>query len=477
VDSRISARALSALLGAWRSREPAYEALADGVRLLCLDSRVAPGTALPAERELASALAVSRTTVAAAYRSLRDTGHIESLRGSGSVTLPLARDSTWPAAVGGVESIDLQQASPPAWPGLAGVVSEVTGSASRIISRSGYDVVGREGLRKAIADRYSRRGLPTSVEQILVTTGAQSAIHLLASVLVRRGERVAIETPTYPHAAEALRRAGARLVSVPVTTDDGWDLDRAAQVFSRTLPTLAYLMPDFQNPTGRTMSPDERTVILDAATRAGSVVVVDETTADLDIDRAATPVPFGADRSARTKVLRVGSLGKTVWGGLRVGWIRADVEVVRRLAVARSAHDLGTPELEQAIAEVLVERLDDILPQRSHLLRTGRDAVAAALRARLPSWRVPDVDGGMSLWVDLPAPLSAPLVMDARSSGLLLSAGPRFGVDGGHERRLRIPFTAPAQDLERAAAILEASWERVRTGAPIALLETYDALV
>jgi len=103
--------------------------------------------------------------------------------------------------------------------------------------------------------------------------------------------------------------------------------------------------------------------------------------------------------------------------------------------------------------------------------------VAAALRARLPSWRVPDVDGGMSLWVDLPAPLSAPLVMDARSSGLLLSAGPRFGVDGGHERRLRIPFTAPARDLERAAAILEASWERVRTGAPIALLETYDALV
>src|SRR6478736_10182310 len=91
VDSRISARALSAALGGWRTREPAYEALADGIRLLCLDNRLAPRTVLPAERELAAALRLSRSTVTAAYRSLRDTGHIASLRGSGSVTLALQR--------------------------------------------------------------------------------------------------------------------------------------------------------------------------------------------------------------------------------------------------------------------------------------------------------------------------------------------------------------------------------------------------
>ena len=88
MDSRITARALAGALGGWRTREPAYEALADGIRLLCLDNRIAARTALPAERELAAALQLSRTTVAAAYRSLRDSGHIESLRGSGSVTLP-----------------------------------------------------------------------------------------------------------------------------------------------------------------------------------------------------------------------------------------------------------------------------------------------------------------------------------------------------------------------------------------------------
>ena len=88
MDSRISARALSLALGGWRSREPAYEALADGIRLLCLDGRIAARTALPAERDLAVTLGLSRSTVATAYRSLRNSGHIASVRGSGSVTLP-----------------------------------------------------------------------------------------------------------------------------------------------------------------------------------------------------------------------------------------------------------------------------------------------------------------------------------------------------------------------------------------------------
>ena len=118
IDSRLSAHALTGLLGGWRSREPAYEAIADAVRVLCLDNRIAARTALPAERELAARLGVSRTTVAAAYRSLRASGHIESLRGSGSVTLPLGRSRPSPLSAG-EGLVDLQQASPASWPGLA----------------------------------------------------------------------------------------------------------------------------------------------------------------------------------------------------------------------------------------------------------------------------------------------------------------------------------------------------------------------
>lgn len=473
MDSRMSARALAAALGGWRSSEPAYEALADAVRLLCLDNRLAAHTALPAERELAAALSVSRTTVAAAYQSLRDSGHIRSVRGSGSVTLPLARRD--PGIRRGLEdTIDLQQASPPAWPGLAGVIAEVAAGAASLVARPGYDVIGHPALRDAIAERYRMRGIPTSGDEILVTAGAQSAIHLLASVLLGRADRVLIETPTYPHAADAFRRAGARMVGVPVSTDDGWDLDRAEQAFARTLPMLAYLMPAFQNPTGRTMTATEVAVFRDAADRAGTLVVVDETTADLAIDADAGRVePYAGD----AEVVRIGSLGKTVWGGLRVGWLRAPADLVRRLVAARSMHDLGTPELEQAVAISLLPRMAEIVPQRAAHLRAGRDAVAAALGELLPQWRVPTVTGGLALWVELEAPLSSPLVLAARSRGLYLSAGARFAVEGGHDRHLRIPFTSPPDQLVRAVEILARTWPEVVAGSPSARIERLDAVV
>ncbi|WP_125132091.1 PLP-dependent aminotransferase family protein [Microbacterium sp. 10M-3C3] len=471
MDSRISARSLAAALGGWRGSGPVYEALADAIRLLCLDNRLVPHTALPAERELAAALGLSRTTVAAAYASLRDTAHIRSIRGSGSVTLPLARRDPG-IRPGQADAIDLQQASPPAWPGLAGVFAEVAARATTLVARAGYDVVGQRELREAVARRYRERGLPTRAEEVLVTPGAQSAIHLLAAVLTARADRVLLETPTYPHAADAFRRAGGRLVSVPVTTRDGWDLDRAEQAFARTLPTLAYLMPTFQNPTGRTMTPVEAEAIARAADRAGTILIADETTAELAIDGPPAD-PFAAVPG----VIRIGSLGKTVWGGLRVGWIRAPEETIARLAAARPVHDLGTPEFEQAVAVELLARMTEIVAQRSAHLRAGRDALTAALRAALPAWRVPEVAGGVSLWVGLDAPLSAPLVMAARARGLYLSAGARFAVEGGHDRHLRVPFTAPVDDLERAAAILAESWSVAASTGGDGRFERLEAVV
>lgn len=472
MDSRITARLLSAALGGWRTREPAYEALADGIRLLCLDNRLAARTALPAERDLAAALQLSRTTVAAAYRSLRDSGHIESLRGSGSVTLP--RPGREPGTVAVDEdAIDLQQASPAAWPGLAGVLSEVATDAASIVSRSGYDVRGSAALRRAIAGRYSQAGLPTTPDEVMVTNGAQAAIHLLAETLLRRGDRALIETPTYPHAAEALRAAGARLVGVPVTTAGGWDLDRATQAFDRTTPRVAYLMPRFQNPTGRTMTEQEETVFAAAAARVGTLLLVDETTGELAIG----PSPLRRPAFAGTGVVRVGSLGKTAWGGLRVGWIRADSDLILRLISARPPRDLGTPEFEQAVAVQVLGRMPEVLAQRAQVLRAGRDTVIEALGELLPAWTVPHVEGGVALWVELDAPLSSGLVLAARAHGVYLSAGSRFAVDGAHDRHLRIPFTAPAADLRRAVEVLARVWPTVRAAAPVSGGELLDALV
>lgn len=263
----------------------------------------------------------------------------------------------------------------------------------------------------------------------------------------------------------------------------GWDLDRAAQALTRTGPTLAYLMPRFQNPTGRTMSAGEQRAIAEAAERSRTTLVLDETTADLAIDDpepvrafampyadAAAPfadaaVPF-ADIDADVELVRIGSLGKTVWGGLRVGWIRGDVALIRRLAAERPRRDLGTPEFEQAVATRLLARFPEIVAQRSLLLGEGRDALAVALADRLPEWKIPSVRGGVSLWVELDAPLSSGLVMAARDEGLFLSAGPRFAAVSGHDRQLRLPFTAPADDLRRAVDVLARVWPDVRLAAP-----------
>ena len=215
--------------------------------------------------------------------------------------------------------------------------------------------------------------------------------------------------------------------------------------------------------------------MLQAAERSGTILVLDETTADLDIDRGR--IPSGFMDGDPSLVVRVGSLGKTVWGGLRVGWIRAEADLVRRLVAARPAQDLGTPEFEQAVAAAVLPQYSAVVAQRSHVLREGRDAVVEAITRMLPEWRVPEVHGGVSLWIGLDAPLSSTLVMDVRSRGLLLSAGPRFSVEGGHDRHLRIPFTAAPDELVRAVGILAEAWPRVRNGAPVAMTEQLDSVV
>lgn len=470
MDSRIGARALAVTLGGWRTRTPTYEALADGIRLLCLDNRIAAHTALPAERELAGALGLSRATVAAAYRSLRESGHIESTRGSGSITLPQVRRGAGRVFDDG-DGIDLQQASPAAWPGLAGVMAEVGADAASLVGRPGYDIVGSIDLRVAIADRYSARGIPTDPEEILVTNGGQHAIHLVTDALLHPGATALLETPTYPHATEAIKATGARVTGTPVTVEDGWDLDRAVQAFRRARPALAYLMPWFQNPTGRTMTPLDAATFRAAADAAGSVLVIDETTAELAID-AAAPVPLDFGHRA----VRIGSLGKTVWGGLRVGWVRGDRAFIRRLVASRPRRDLGTAEFEQAVATRLLRMMPDILPQRAALLGRGRDAVVAALRTSLPGWKVPVPDGGVSLWVGLDAPRSGSLVLAARREGVLLSAGPRFSVDGGYESYLRVPFTAPAGQMRDAVAVLARLWPEVSGHAAAPAIDETEAV-
>ena len=454
----LSARSLELLLGDWRGAGSAYEALAERIRLLIVDGRIAVETRLPAERDLAERLGLSRTTVTASYRHLREQGLLHSMRGSGSVARLPGAPATLPAPPE-AEYIDFSKAAPTALPWLPEVARQAVEDLPAHLSDAGFDPIGTPALRAAIADRYTARGLPTTPEQIMVTIGGQHAIALLSRALVGRGDRALIEVPTYPHAYEALRAAGARLVPVPVAPhvsglDEREETAALVQAIRRTNPVMAYLMPDFQNPTGRTLSRAARERVLDAAASQGTVVVADETIAELSIDRPGEFPPMAADGQA----VLVGSVGKTVWGGIRVGWIRAERPLIRRLLAVRSPGDLGTPIIEQLLVTRLLGRMDEILGLRREQLRLGRDRLEELLERHIPEWEVPHVDGGIVTWVGLGSPVSSQLALASRREGLLVAAGPRFGVDGAFERFLRLPICYSPETTDAAVRALARAW-------------------
>ncbi|MHA7240091.1 MocR-like transcription factor YczR [Arthrobacter sp. TMS1-12-1] len=458
----LPARRLAIDLGTWRTTGPAYGALADRIRLLTLDGRIPLGTRLPAERELAAQLGVSRTLVAAAYARLRSAGYVESTRGSGSVVAMPGRDVPVHDDGGTGVVLDLSKATLPAAPQVGEAAARAAQELPAYLNGSGYDPLGLPRLRQALADRYTARGVPTTSGQIMVTLGAQHAISLLAGALLGRTDTALVEAPSYPHAYEALRAVGRRLLPVSVDVRHGWDDDGLEQAFRRGRPALAYVMPDFHNPTGAVMPAEQRDRLMAAAARQDTVVVADETMAELHIDGGPLP-PLAAFGPA----VLVGSMGKTVWGGLRIGWIRADEGLIHRLLQSRYAQDLGTPILEQLIALEMLGTYDELLLLRSRQLAEGRDHLEVLLREALPAWEVPQVAGGLCTWVNLGAPVSSQLALAARDRGLLLGAGPRFGMDGVFERFLRIPFSYPPEDTRRAVGILSSAWRSLDARVPV----------
>lgn len=454
---------LAVLLGDVREADPpVYAALADRLRLLVADGRVAVGVRLPAERELATSVGVSRATVTAAYRRLREAGWASARQGAGTFTrLPggppgtADREGSWVPAPVEAGVLDLAHAAPSAPPQVPAAFAVALQELPRLLPGHGYHPGGLPELRARIAARYTARGLPTDVEQVLVTSGALHGVSLALEVLVGPGDRVLVEHPSYPNALDAVTGVRARPVPVPVDAGDPeslvTDLVRAAR---QVAPRAAYVMPDFQNPTGLLLDDGQRGRLASGLHRAGVTAVVDETLVDLPVDGADMPPPF-ATRSP--SAVTVGTLSKSVWGGLRVGWLRGPADVVARATTAATRTQLSLPVLEQLAACHLLDTLDQAdgaLVLQRRRLRAQRDALVAALARDLPDWRVLVPSGGLVLWCALPAPVSTSLAVSAASRGLRLAAGPRFGTGHAFEDRLRLPYTHPPDVLDRAVRLL-----------------------
>lgn len=461
---KIGPGSLARLMGGWQSDEfkaPAYRQIQQALRLLILDGRLPVGVRLPGERHLASELHVSRTTVSAAYAQLRDLGFIASRHGSGSVTCLPGSARRQPDELAQPGLLEFSIAALPAPKEVHLAYSEALARLPLYLPTPGYEPVGLPELRSAIADRYVRRGAATSPDQILVTQGAQHALVLVLALLGRPGDQVVVDQPTYAKALDAMAHASLRAVPVQLPPS-GWDIDLLDTTLAQTGAKLAFLLPDFHNPTGRCMDEFSRARLAKIAATRDCRLIVDETMVDLWID-APPPAPMAAYDKAGS-VISLGSMGKSFWGGLRVGWIRADRETIAALALQRSALDMGSPVLEQLAATALLGQTHHGLAARRTELRGRRDHLIDVLRDHLPDWKFETPPGGLSIWGELPHPLATALAGVAQEHGLRIAPGNRFAVDGALDRFVRLPYALPTDQLEEAVERLATAWAQLTSG-------------
>ncbi|MET9829067.1 PLP-dependent aminotransferase family protein [Streptomyces sp. NPDC006385] len=260
---------------------------------------------------------------------------------------------------------------------------------------------GEPSLRTGLAARLSARGLATGADDLLVTTGSQQGLSLLAGALVDPGDTVLVEDPCYLAALQVFGLAGARIVAVPGDAD-GVDPRALEELVVRERPKLYYTVPTFQNPTGRTLPVERRATVAQVAARCGVWIVEDDPYGELRYE--GEPVPWIASYpGAEDRTVLLGSFSKVMAPGMRLGWLRAPAALRRACAVAKQAADLHTPTVNQFAAARCLTGLDAHLARVRDVYRERRDAMLAGLPGALPegtTWNRPQ--GGMFLWARLP---------------------------------------------------------------------------
>lgn len=464
---------LVAQLGRWSAgRGPLYLLLAERLRHLIDSGQLPPRAALPPDRTLAERLAVGRSTVVAAYDRLRQDRKLERHQGRGTWVAPAVLTG-WragqpptgnPLFLNYLEPLDdvltLACAAPEDQPaGLAEAYQRALGVLPRH-GDIGYYPAGHPALRTALAEHYTERGLPTEAGQILVTTGGQQALALLTRLFLEPGDQVLVQSPTYPGVLELFREAAA-LVRPVATGPDGLDVAAWCAAIAAERPDLAYLNLTHHNPTGSTVPALARRRIAETAAAHGVPVIEDDVLAGLSLDGGADP-PNLAGHAPPGAVITVGSLSKVVWGGVRIGWIRAAEGQIAQLARIKSVHDLGSSVLEQLAAAELLPTLPEIAAWRGARLRARHDHLCAELTRQLPGWRFTRAGGGQCLWVRLPAGDASAYAQVALRHGVAVLPGDSLTVDGSGAAHLRIPFTTTPELLTESVTRLARAWRAYR---------------
>ena len=485
-----------------KNGKPLYAQIIDYVRQLIETDVLKPGVKLPATRELAIDLGVDRATIVAAYDELVAQGLATAHVGQGTFVAahalraePRAKDSTYAAS--SVGEINWRQSfskaarlnadwRPPdfsAYRAKGEMISFAGGMPdsslfpidafrqvmNEVLRTEGEALLqyhpanGYPPLRRYLADYLVRKGIIVTEADILIVNGSQQGLDLVARTLLDPGDRVVVESPSYPGAMQIFRAYQAEVLAVPMG-NDGIRRDLLEGLIHRLAPKCIYVMPTFQNPTGTTMSLEGRRELLAMAAKAQVPIIEDDFHSELRYDGAPVIPLRGLDR--RGLVVAIGTFSKVLFPGLRVGWIVAPPEVMERLTVAKRVSDFHTSALIQAaIYHFCRRRLLDRHMERMRVeYRRRRDTLLEALRRYCPAnvtW--PHPQGGFSLLLTLPPGLdSQSLLPEAASAGVLYTPGTLFYADSGGRNQLRLSFSeVPAKQItegvKRLSRVIDAA--------------------
>jgi len=345
---------------------------------------------------------------------------------------------------------------------------DAAGTRAAFAAALGDDVAGRtlqysttEGdpaLRAAVADRLTVRGLPTHADELLITSGSQQALTLIATVLLEPGDTVLVEEPSYLAALQAFQLAGATVVPVPCD-EDGLDPEAAATLAERHGARLLYTIPTFQNPTGRTLPLERREALVALARSGGFWLLEDDPYGELRYRGEPLPPLAALD----DRVLSLSTLSKIAAPGLRIGWVRAPESLRKPLTIAKQAADLHSSTVDQAAAALWLEAID--LDARVAELRRAygprRDALLDGLAGALPPGSTHNrPDGGMFVWARLPDGWDAAELLDrALAHDVAFVPGFPFFAGPPDAAALRLSFTAHGPgEIADGLRRLKAAW-------------------
>jgi 2-aminoadipate transaminase len=476
---------------------PIYRQITRQIRDMILSGKLPAGFRLPPERRLAVALNITRTTVIMAYDELKSEGLIDARVGRGTVVLsaknpdpasgaqrqliwshhfrdegarhpdPLVRNLLEMSMRPGVISLAVGLPSPQHVP-HALIQSLITGVMQEVGSQALLQTPteGHPPLREALALWLTTRGLNCTAEEVMVLSGSQQGLQLAARVFLSPGDTVIVEAPTYFGAIEAFRKAGARIVTVSID-GDGMQVDVLASLLRHHRPKLIYTLPTFQNPSGVVMSLDRRRQLLALAAGYGIPILEEDTYAELRYDGASIPSLKAMDEAG--VVMNLGTFSKILFPGLRLGWLVAPRQVIRRIALSKQTEDLHSTTLGQWVMERLITEghLESHLVSIRAAYRNSRDVMGRALAqggVQDLTWRIPN--GGFYFWCELPRGVDrARLSTKAAELAVSFLPGDPCFVEEPPSHWVRLNFTfAPQQEIEEGVCrFLEAVKESLST--------------